>query len=661
MILDTQTLIFILSLTLLTQVIALFIQYSIENRPYHGIGLWLIGSILMALGFVFMPFVSVESLQFLAMIANPLVVLGHVFLYVGLIRFFDQREKSWLIVVFYSLFLIFYYYFMFIFNDLSSRSAVINGALAVISFLIVLKIFVGQDKSISHATKFTGATFLFYALLLTLRFIIAIRSPQVHSYVDQGFVLKAGFIMSTFMSNLWTFGLILMINQRLNKDNQLEKEKMQLIFNTGPDAAMIIRLEDSALIDMNAGFTSLFGYSREEALNQQPSLATIWRSQAAFDQFIHTLRSEESCENMEELFSSKSGRNFYGMISARQIVIQDVLHSITIIRDITKRKEAEQALMESEEQYRSILNASPDDITITDLDGYILIMSPAAKDMFGYSEDVHQYSGMHILDFILPEDIDRAKASILKMHHDGASRPSAYRGVRQDGSIFDIEMNSGFVRNTEGEPIRMVFIVRDVTERKLAEQQIQALVQQLEIEKNTAQLHAMTDSLTGLYNRRYFDLVLKTEFYRLKRSNMTLSLIMLDIDHFKKYNDTYGHLSGDQCLKKVSHTLKIAVGRTTDTVARYGGEEFMVILPETDAQGAMNVAERIRSSIEALKVVHAASDTAPYVTVSLGVVSVNPAHVLTPQYIVETVDKALYAAKNSGRNRIEVMDNSRMS
>jgi len=168
----------------------------------------------------------------------------------------------------------------------------------------------------------------------------------------------------------------------------------------------------------------------------------------------------------------------------------------------------------------------------------------------------------------------------------------------------------------------------------------------------------MTDSLTGLSNRRYFDVALNAEFYRLKQSKATLSLIMLDIDHFKKFNDTYGHLTGDECLKQIGNTLKVIVSRTADTVARFGGEEFIVILPETDVHGAINVAERIQSGIESLNINHSASNTAPYVTVSLGVVSVNPANVLTPKHTIKTADKALYIAKNNGRNRMEVVDES---
>ncbi|GEN57203.1 hypothetical protein GCM10012290_18750 [Halolactibacillus alkaliphilus] len=656
--LDTKTLIFILSLILITQVIALFIQYQLENKPYRGIGWWLSGACLMVLGVLFMPLVNVESLRFLAMVANPFMVLGQVFFYIGIVRFFNQKENRYLLGTSYVVFLLIYYYFIFIDNDISSRTIVINSALALISFLTLLKLISEKDQAKFNAAKFTAVAFLVYGIFLTVRVIYTVRAPSVQTYIEQGMLLKASFIIPVITSNLWTFGLVLMINQRLNIENLLEKEKMRLIFNTGPDAAMITRLHDGAFVDVNGGFSTIFGYTREEVLQDHTAKICVWNQNDDRQQFIIKLKEQGICENMEYLFKDKKGQQFYGIISARKILIQGVPHSISVIRDITKRREVEQALMESEEQYRSILNASPDDITITDLEGYILMISPAAKQMFGYEESFNQFVGMHILDFIVPEDVERAKANIQKMYHDGASRPNEYHGVRQDGSTFDIEVNSGFVRNPNGEPIRMVFIVRDITERKIADQQIQALVQQLEIEKNTAQLHAMTDSLTGLSNRRYFDLVLKTEFYRLRRSKMALSLIMLDIDHFKKFNDTYGHLNGDECLKKIGDTLRAIVGRTTDTVARFGGEEFIVILPETDAHGAINVAERIRSGVESLKINHSASDTAPYVTVSLGVVSVNPSNVISPKHIVETADKALYAAKNNGRNRMEVIDES---
>lgn len=319
--------------------------------------------------------------------------------------------------------------------------------------------------------------------------------------------------------------------------------------------------------------------------------------------------------------------------------------------EIAKHKQTEEVLLESEEIYRSILNFSPDDITIADLEGRILMCSPAASTMFGFNGP-EEGIGLDAMDFITPEDRDRARANVLRMFQGGCSGPNEYRGVRKDGTIFDIEANSGLIRGANGQPTKMVIIVRDITERKNSEQRIQHLVQQLEIEKNAAQLNAITDSLTGLANRRHFDETIRTEFYRLKRSGAPLSLILLDIDHFKKFNDFYGHLTGDNCLEKVGAVLKTVVGRAPDIVARYGGEEFIIVLPETEKNGAIALAERIRQTIEDLAIPHAESEAADHVTVSLGVVTVSSASdLIAPEQIVAMADTALYSAKRAGRNR----------
>ncbi len=163
---------------------------------------------------------------------------------------------------------------------------------------------------------------------------------------------------------------------------------------------------------------------------------------------------------------------------------------------------------------------------------------------------------------------------------------------------------------------------------------------------------ATTDGLTGLANRRSFDDRLATEHRRLGRSGGVMSLILLDIDHFKLFNDTYGHLAGDDCLRQVGRALQGVVRRPADLAARYGGEEFACILPETDAAGAATIAEQIRAAIAALKIPHSASRTADHVTASLGVVTVTcvPDQAITD--IVATADAGLYQAKEAGRNRV---------
>ena len=161
---------------------------------------------------------------------------------------------------------------------------------------------------------------------------------------------------------------------------------------------------------------------------------------------------------------------------------------------------------------------------------------------------------------------------------------------------------------------------------------------------------AHTDGLTGLANRRRFDEVLALEVERQSRSLTALSLILLDVDHFKAYNDQYGHQAGDDCLKAVAQVIAAMAGRAIDIAARYGGEEFACILPETDASGARWVAEQIRLGVVALRLPHAASPTAPYVTVSLGVATVWGHDAQTPEALIRYADEQLYRAKHCGRN-----------
>jgi len=162
------------------------------------------------------------------------------------------------------------------------------------------------------------------------------------------------------------------------------------------------------------------------------------------------------------------------------------------------------------------------------------------------------------------------------------------------------------------------------------------------------------DGLTGIANRRYFDQKLLQEIRRARRDKNPLSLIMIDIDYFKAFNDAYGHLEGDDCLKLVASTLKNTLRRPGDFLARYGGEEFVVILPNTDDAGSAIIAEKLRASIERLDIAHVSSLCADYVTVSLGIVTRFSKQTETPDNLILAADRALYRSKNEGRNRISV-------
>lgn len=163
------------------------------------------------------------------------------------------------------------------------------------------------------------------------------------------------------------------------------------------------------------------------------------------------------------------------------------------------------------------------------------------------------------------------------------------------------------------------------------------------------------DGLTGIFNRRKFDVLLNNEWNRALRKQKPISLMLIDIDHFKLFNDNYGHANGDECLKKIAECMKNSFMRSSDAVCRYGGEEFAVILPETDLEGAENLAEIFRLGIEALNITHEYSETADHVTASIGVATVIPDPPNnSPSDFIEIVDTMLYESKRKGRNRVSV-------
>ncbi|MBF0107955.1 MAG: PleD family two-component system response regulator [Magnetococcales bacterium] len=162
------------------------------------------------------------------------------------------------------------------------------------------------------------------------------------------------------------------------------------------------------------------------------------------------------------------------------------------------------------------------------------------------------------------------------------------------------------------------------------------------------------DALTGIANRRRFDEFLRFEWNRSVRTGHPVSMVLIDVDHFKLYNDNYGHGQGDHCLIEVARALTGPMQRAMDLVARYGGEEFATILPETTQEGAVAVAERMRLAVANLGIIHSFSSAAPHVTISLGVATVWPGKDDPAQYLIEKADNALYLAKGQGRNRYVV-------
>lgn len=196
---------------------------------------------------------------------------------------------------------------------------------------------------------------------------------------------------------------------------------------------------------------------------------------------------------------------------------------------------------------------------------------------------------------------------------------------------------------------------RDAAYNALREMQEQLREMNGQLAQSNRELHRLSslDGLTGIANRRHFDEVLEREWHRADRQQSPLSLILIDIDYFKLFNDSYGHQAGDDCLKLVARTLEHVVHRPGDLVARYGGEEFVIVLPETDQAGAESVARHILDAIRNLHITHSASDVAEVVTLSLGSATRHREHHRLPCDLITAADLALYQAKENGRDRFE--------
>jgi two-component system chemotaxis family response regulator WspR len=190
---------------------------------------------------------------------------------------------------------------------------------------------------------------------------------------------------------------------------------------------------------------------------------------------------------------------------------------------------------------------------------------------------------------------------------------------------------------------------RDEAYSALRESQQNLMEANLELQRLTK-----VDGLTGLSNRRYFDEYLQAEWSRSMRSQQALSVLMIDVDEFKRYNDRYGHLAGDEVLKSVAATIQRHCRRSSDLPARFGGEEFVVVLPDASLEQVMHLTERLCRSIEALSLPHLASTVSTHVTISIGAALTIPIQGRSPLQLVDIADKALYQAKAAGRNRAVV-------
>jgi diguanylate cyclase (GGDEF)-like protein/PAS domain S-box-containing protein len=339
-------------------------------------------------------------------------------------------------------------------------------------------------------------------------------------------------------------------------------------------------------------------------------------------------------------------------LAARELVFQLfvavcmlMLYILEVV--LAESTRLQKSLAASEARFRLLAETSRDIIVLSDLDGQRHYISPAVTEVLGWQPS--ELLGNAGAEAIHPDDIPEVNRLFEDCLQGKPPRVLPYRVKAKDGEYCWLETNPRLYLDPHtGEPAGFVHIARDITERRLAEEELKRAF--LLLEKL-----ASVDGLTGIANRRRFDEILDLEWRRSIREQTELSLLLLDVDDFKLYNDLNGHLSGDDCLRLIADTMQQVVTRAADLLARYGGEEFAVILPNTSRSGAIEMCRQILGELTRRQIPHSGS-THGIVTVSIGCATKTPDEKLDLTALLQAADAALYRAKALGRNRAEVAE-----
>ncbi|NMD72612.1 diguanylate cyclase [Bacillus sp. DNRA2] len=571
----------------------------------------------------------------------------------------------------------------------------------------------------------------------------------------------------------FTEGVRIQLKDELKRVNQLKtelhesKERYRAMVKQSSEGIYAFNPTTKRVVETNKRFCEMLGYKEQELLKLTLN-DIILSDESIMDSNIGKVLNNNRYFVGETLYRRKDGTIITVEVGGSLVHFNNETVILANIRDITKQKEIERGLVDSEKKYRLIADNMTDFVTVLDLNGKILYASPSHENSMKIK--VSNLEGGYPFKYIHPDDLETANKALSHMFINRASSQIEIRW-RLENDWVNLEVRGKPVVEDNGDIQKFVVTSRNITERVKMEDQMKRTSARLEAlishmpygilaedkdhrlilvnhqfteifraphhsqkmlgmksedvpeagrnifreeelykkrskailanrqtvldeewelldgrmisrdaipiftnnefdgflwqfkditnqKKMEQELReaSFIDGLTKISNRRLFDETIATEWGRCSRTSKHLTLIMIDIDRFKNYNDTYGHQRGDECLIKVAQTIKETIRRPSDVVCRYGGEEFAVILPETHQEGGMRIAEKIRAQVEALKIPHATSSVGKFVTCSFGVATLIPSPFSTPEEIIRMADKALYSSKNKGRNCVDYYD-----
>lgn len=423
---------------------------------------------------------------------------------------------------------------------------------------------------------------------------------------------------------------------RLEEELRRKSELFEKILSTSPDG-IIGNDKKGNIFLFNAGAEQIYGYSREEVIGKV-HVSALYPPGAAREvkDFIYSEHygGRGQLQDFETEVLAKDGRRIPIRISCALLYDKGVeTGTIGFFHDISARKALRELLSESEESFRSIFESAKDAIITIGEDRNILKTNQAAEEMLGYGKG--ELIGVNIFEVFPGEYMDQWDRIRTHASSEGSEINTKHvelSTLRKSGEVIPVHVSLS-VSKTRTKSI-ITAILRDISERKAFEEELRLL--------------SITDPLTKLFNRRHFLSLAQMEMGRATRTKIPFSVLLIDLDRFKSYNDNYGHAEGDRLLTAVAEETR-KVFRSMDSGFRFGGEEFVILLPDTTSVGAMTAAERFRIGLSDKKFAPVPGGLPTKVTASIGVAEYREGY--TPDDLVRYADLAMYAAKNNGRNR----------